>query len=44
MRWSSKVKASIINISSLAGKRGSKNNSVYCESKFAVNGFTQALS
>ena len=39
-----KVKASIINISSLAGKRGSKNNSVYCASKFAVNGFTQALS
>jgi NAD(P)-dependent dehydrogenase (short-subunit alcohol dehydrogenase family) len=36
--------ASIINISSLAGKRGSKNNSVYCASKFAVNGLTQALS
>lgn len=36
--------ASIINISSLAGKRGSKNNSVYCASKFAVNGMTQALA
>jgi NAD(P)-dependent dehydrogenase (short-subunit alcohol dehydrogenase family) len=34
---------SIINISSLAGKRGSANNSVYCASKFAVNGITQAL-
>lgn len=35
---------SIINISSLAGKRGSANNSVYCASKFAVNGITQALA
>jgi NAD(P)-dependent dehydrogenase (short-subunit alcohol dehydrogenase family) len=34
----------IINISSLAGKRGSANNSVYCASKFAVNGITQALA
>lgn len=37
-------KASIINISSLAGKRGSANNSVYCASKFGVNGITQALA
>ncbi len=35
---------SIINISSLAGKRGSAKNSVYCASKFGVNGITQALS
>jgi len=35
---------SIINISSLASKRGSANNSVYCASKFGVNGITQALS
>ena len=35
---------SIINISSLAGKRGSMNNSVYCASKFGVNGLTQALA
>jgi len=35
---------SIINISSLAGKRGSANNSVYCASKFSVNGITQALA
>ena len=35
---------SIINISSLAGKRGSSNNSVYCASKFGVNGITQALA
>lgn len=35
---------SIINISSIAGKRGSANNSVYCASKFGVNGLTQALA
>ncbi|MBF89529.1 MAG: short-chain dehydrogenase [Candidatus Marinimicrobia bacterium] len=35
---------SIINISSLAGKRGSANNSVYCATKFAVNGITQSLA
>jgi 3-oxoacyl-[acyl-carrier protein] reductase/meso-butanediol dehydrogenase/(S,S)-butanediol dehydrogenase/diacetyl reductase len=34
--------ASIINISSMAGKRGTKNNSVYCATKFAVNGLTQS--
>lgn len=34
----------IINISSLAGKRGSANNTVYCASKFGVNGLTQALA
>ena len=34
----------IINVSSLAGKRGSANNSVYCASKFGVNGVTQALA
>ncbi|RJR40157.1 MAG: SDR family oxidoreductase [Desulfobacteraceae bacterium] len=34
----------IINISSLAGKRGSANNSVYCATKFGVNGITQALA
>jgi NAD(P)-dependent dehydrogenase (short-subunit alcohol dehydrogenase family) len=36
--------SSIINISSIAGKRGSSNNSVYCASKFAVNGITQSLA
>ncbi|MBV9989022.1 MAG: SDR family oxidoreductase [Chitinophagaceae bacterium] len=36
--------AAIVNISSLAGKRGSANNSVYCASKFGVNGITQALA
>lgn len=35
---------SIINVSSLAGKRGSANNSVYCATKFAVNGITQSLA
>jgi NAD(P)-dependent dehydrogenase (short-subunit alcohol dehydrogenase family) len=34
----------IINISSLAGKRGSTNNTVYCATKFAVNGITQSLA
>lgn len=34
----------ILNISSLAGKRGSTHNSVYCASKFGVNGLTQALA
>ncbi|MBI1952785.1 MAG: SDR family oxidoreductase [Candidatus Omnitrophica bacterium] len=34
----------LINVSSLAGKRGSANNSVYCAAKFAVNGITQALA
>jgi len=34
----------IINISSVAGKRGSANNAVYCASKFGVNGITQALA
>jgi NAD(P)-dependent dehydrogenase (short-subunit alcohol dehydrogenase family) len=36
--------AAIVNVSSLAGKRGSANNSVYCAAKFAVNGITQALA
>jgi len=34
----------IINISSIAGKRGTSNNSLYCASKFGVNGITQSLS
>ena len=35
---------SIINISSIASKRGSENNSAYCASKFGMNGLTQALA
>lgn len=49
--WGCKVAAQhlrrggcIINISSLAGKRGSANNSVYCASKFGLIGLTQALA
>lgn len=34
----------IVNISSLAGRRGSANNAVYCASKFGVTAVTQALS
>ena len=34
----------IINISSIAGKRGSSNNSMYCASKFGMNGLTQSLA
>ena len=39
-----KQNGSIINISSIAGKRGSKNNSVYVATKFAMNGLTQSLA
>ncbi len=34
----------IINISSIAGKRGSPNNSAYVATKFAMNGLTQSLA
>lgn len=34
----------IINVSSMAGKRGTPNNSAYCAAKFGVNGITQALA
>jgi len=36
--------ACIVNVSSLAGKRGSANNSVYCAAKFGVNAITQSLA
>lgn len=49
--WGCKVAAeslgkdgTIINVSSIAGKRGSANNAMYCASKFAMNGLTQALA
>jgi len=35
---------SVVNISSLAAKRGSANNTVYCAGKFAMNGITQSLA
>ena len=34
----------IINVASLAGKRGSANNSAYCAAKFGVVGLTQSLA
>lgn len=34
----------IINISSAGGKKGLSELSIYCASKFAVNGFTEALA
>ena len=33
----------IVNIASIAGKRGFKGGSAYCASKFGVNGFSEAL-
>jgi NAD(P)-dependent dehydrogenase (short-subunit alcohol dehydrogenase family) len=33
----------VVNVSSVAGKRGWANASAYCASKFALTGFTQAL-
>lgn len=39
-----KTGGAIINISSIAGKRGSANNSIYCATKFGLNGLTQALA
>jgi NAD(P)-dependent dehydrogenase (short-subunit alcohol dehydrogenase family) len=36
--------AAIVNISSLAGKRGSANNTAYCAAKFGLNAVTQALA
>lgn len=49
--WGCKVAASklcsggvIINVSSIAGKRGSANNSAYVSTKFGMNGLTQSLA
>ena len=39
-----KAGAGIVNIASLAGKRGSAHNSAYCAAKFGVVGLTQALA
>lgn len=36
-------RGTIINVSSVAGKRGWANASAYCASKFGLTGFTQAL-
>lgn len=35
---------SILNISSLAAKRGTANNSAYCAAKFGITGLTQAMA
>lgn len=39
-----KTQGAIVNIASVAGKRGYAAGSLYCSSKFAVVGFTQALA
>jgi NADP-dependent 3-hydroxy acid dehydrogenase YdfG len=39
----SALQGTIINVSSVAGKRGWANASAYCASRFALTGFTQAL-
>ncbi|WP_242452787.1 SDR family oxidoreductase [Prosthecochloris ethylica] len=36
-------RGTIVNISSIAGKRGFANGSAYCASKFALNGFSESL-
>jgi short-subunit dehydrogenase len=33
----------IVNVGSVAGKRGIKGGSAYCASKFAINGFSESL-
>ena len=38
------AQGSIVNIASIAGKRGVANGSLYCSSKFAVVGLTQSLA
>jgi 3-oxoacyl-[acyl-carrier protein] reductase/meso-butanediol dehydrogenase/(S,S)-butanediol dehydrogenase/diacetyl reductase len=38
------VGGAIVNVASLAGRRGSPNNSVYCASKFGVVALTQSLA
>ena len=35
---------SILNISSIAGKKGNANMAAYCTSNFGIQGFTQALA
>jgi meso-butanediol dehydrogenase/(S,S)-butanediol dehydrogenase/diacetyl reductase len=39
-----KTQGAIVNVASVAGKRGYATGSLYCSSKFAVVGFTQALA
>jgi 3-oxoacyl-[acyl-carrier protein] reductase len=39
-----KSRGQIINVSSLAGVKGYKNNAAYCASKFGVNGLTEVLA
>lgn len=43
-KFMSDTGGSIINISSIAGKRGSANNAMYCATKFGMNGLTQSLA
>ena len=36
-------RGTIVNVASIAGKRGFKSGSAYCASKFGLNGFSEAL-
>ncbi len=36
-------RGTIVNVASIAGKRGFSNGSAYCASKFGLNGFSEAL-
>ena len=36
-------RGTIVNVASIAGKRGFRNGSAYCASKFGLNGFSEAL-
>ena len=44
LQYLEKSNGVIVNISSVAGKRGYEGGGAYCASKFAVIGFTEALS
>lgn len=44
LKWLAPGKSRIINIASVAGTHGIKNQAIYCASKYGVNGFGEALN